>query len=388
MKWIENSELVAGLVITGKLSVNSVRPEIFMPPYDEVIKRYKNGRESVEELIESVGLTPINACLEAANTVNGLSRANWVAMLENSYNMYSAGMKMEKLATNLKKGKEIEWGELVSLSAHAQRGSANDFTPLSEIEGGKVPFIDSGWEAFDEHVGGLPCTGLVVVGGNPGVGKTSYMTKTVSSFATKHNKSIAVFSIEMVLSEIAYRFRETNKLPKSVEQKIQLCDLPVSPEEVINKATTIENLGLVTIDFADLMIRGDTTESSMAHIYRTLMLGAKQLHCPIILLSQLNRNYKSGIPRPNNLRYTGLAESLGWMILMLYDPSRDWLEDDSEEVKLLPVVENKAYIIVWKVRGGFRKHLDESPGAIMLPFRGDKGWGSHSSSWFSLRKLS
>jgi replicative DNA helicase len=386
MKWGEASEVVAGLVITGKLSLSAVREEIFMPPYDEVIRRYAQGRETIEELIESVGFAPVNACVDAATTVNGLHTADWVSILEKTNNLYRAGLQLEKLSTRLKKGQDVEWGKLASLAAHAQSGQSSDFTPLSNVDGGNIPFIPSGWKAIDDHLGGIPECGLILVGGNPGVGKTTFMTKFVSEFAKTHDKKVAVFSLEMVLKEIAGRFRETNKLPKNVEQRIMLCDLPINPEEAINKSATIENLGLVTIDFADLMIKGETTESSMAHIYRTLMLGAKQLHCPIILLSQLNRNYNGGIPRPNHVRYTGLAEALSWAILMLYNPNQDWFsEDNSSDV--LPVVENKAYIIVWKMRGGFRLHVEESPGAIMLPFRGDKGWGDKNSTWFSLRKV-
>jgi replicative DNA helicase len=199
------------------------------------------------------------------------------------------------------------------------------------------------------------------------------MVKFATSFAKQHKeKVVAVFSIEMMLKEIAGRFREISKLPKSIEERIYLDDMPVSPEEAINKASTIEDLGLMIIDFADLMIRGETNESSMSHIYRELALGAKSLGIPVILLSQLSYKYKGGIPRVYALRYTSLAKALAWMILMIYNPNRDYY--DEQDVNLLPVVEDHSYIIVWKVRGGFRKHLSESPGAIQIPFRGDRGW--------------
>jgi len=384
MKWIENSELVAGLVITGKISCSSVRPEIFYPPYDEIIKRYKTGTETIEELIENVGLTPVQACLEAAKSINGLSKMDWVRMLENSAAMYQAGTQMEKLGGALKKGKEIDWSRLAHISALGQRGMSGDFVPLSEVESKELPFILSGWRPIDEHIGGWPEVGLILIGGESSVGKTSLMATIAPKFVKQNHKNVAVFSLEMILSELAIRFREISKIPKEIEEQILLCELAVSPEEAINKASTIDNLGMVIVDFADLMIVGETTESAMAHIYRTLALGAKQLHCPIILIVQLHRAYKGGLPRPHHIRYTGLAEKLAWMILMLYNPSQDWFE--GEEETILPVVDGKAYMLIWKIRGGFRKHKDESPGAIMLPFRGDKGWGSNNSSWWNLRK--
>ena len=178
------------------------------------------------------------------------------------------------------------------------------------------------------------------------------------------------------------RFDEVDNLFKEEQSRVMLCEVPVSPEEAINIASTVENVGLIIVDFSDLMIKGETTESAMAHIYRTLMVGAKTMHVPVILLSQLNR-YEGGLPKPNNFRYTGLAEALGWMLIMLYNANTDWHGRDDNCP--LPAVRNTAYALVWKVRGGFREHKDEAPGAIMMPFRGDKGWHSTQSKWYSLQ---
>jgi hypothetical protein len=387
MKWADNSEIVAGLILSGKIAPNAVRPELFMPPYDGLIKQIKQGVVGVETLIETIGLTPVQAAIDAAKSVNGLGTANWVQILESTCNFYAAGQKLERLGRKLQKGDDIEWGQLTAISSSAQRGIASDFTPLSEIAGNITPFVSSGWLPFDEHLGGYPKSGLVIIAGQAGIGKTSLMAKIVSKYAQGNsNKLVLVYSIEMMREEIAIRFREIETIEQSVEKRILLCELPVTPDEVISKAAAHDNVGLIAIDFADLMIRGETTESSMANIYRVLALGSKTLGCPIILLAHPHRT-GGGIPKPNQIRYTGMAENLAWMIMMLYDPSRDWGEPTAEEKALLPVIEDKAYIIVWKIRGGYRMHREESPGAILLPFRGDKGWGEKGSKWFSLRKL-
>jgi hypothetical protein len=117
------------------------------------------------------------------------------------------------------------------------------------------------------------------------------------------------------------------------------------------------------------------------------MFGAKQLHCPIVALAQLSGNYQGGVPRPQYLRYTRLAEALAWQIIMLYNPSEDYFADDTDS-DLLPIVDGFGYAICWKVRGGFRKHKGESPGAISIPFKGSKGWHPKDEGrWFSLRKF-
>jgi len=387
MNWLDASECVMGLILEGRLSHNSVRPEILIEPYNRMLTLWKEGLPR-EEIIQRVGLQPFNACLSAVHSMNGAGEADWVKILEESYTLYQAGRRMERWAKRLVSGEQIDWGEYNSLGKVAQQRLAESLIPLSQIESGEVPFILTGMKSFDDHTGGIPAVGLIVVGSRPGMGKTSFMIQIVSSFAREHPaKNIAVFSLEMVFQEIAARFRAINRLTNDLEERIFICEKPMRADEIIATASTVENLGLVAIDFADLMIQGETNESSMAEIYRTLMLGAKALHVPILLLSQLNRS-SNGLPRPSEIRWTGLAEALAWMILTLYNPNLDWsAEEDSKETGL-PVIKDVAYIAVWKVRGGFRKHLDACPGAIQIPFRGDKGWHPTQSHWFSLSKVS
>jgi hypothetical protein len=139
----------------------------------------------------------------------------------------------------------------------------------------------------------------------------------------------------------------------------------------------------VIIDFADYLIRGEVTESKTAELYRILAIGSKQLKCPVVLLSQLSRSYQGGIPRPYHVRYSSLTEAFAWLNIMLYNPSFDFYEERDADV--LPIKDKVAYMCVWKCRGGFRLHREDSPGAIAVPFIGARGWGN-KSKWFSLKK--
>lgn len=394
--WIANSEIVGGMIMDKRISDNSVRPEIFHPSIVNLVKYYKSGITAPEELIERVGVATVQACLQASERINGIGEcANWIQMLEQSAHNDDAANKMERFAKKLKRGETVDWSKFSNLVSKAQIGLSKDLIPLSDVERKRVPFVQTGWKPIDHHLGGLPEVGMILVGGNPGVGKTTWMLKLASKFVKKHPiKKVAIFSIEMVLSELSMRLDEVENLTNQQQERIILCEKPISPEEAINKASTIDDLGLMCTDFADLMIRGETTESSMAHIYRTYMIGAKQLRVPNVLLSQLNRNYTGGIPRPNHIRYTGLAEALAWMIIMLYNPNIDYFAEDKEKNRgyELQIVDECAYMICWKIRGGFREHPDDNPGAILTPFRGDKGWGEYTNrpegKWFSLRKNS
>jgi hypothetical protein len=389
MQWSDCSEIVCGLILTKKLSISSVRAEVLIPPYSDIIKLMKKGIIETEDLIEQVGLSPVQASLEAVKSMNGLGDKNWVKILEDTAMNYDAGAKLEKFGKRLQQGDNVDWAAIKTISHNAMENTGGDFIPLSEIEAGEVPFKKTGFTAIDYHLGGFPLVGQVIVAAPPGTGKTTFMIGLASCWVKKHIEDVvAIFTLEMMKEEIAMRFNEVATLTDKDRERIQISDAIITPEEVIAKASTIEHLGLVCIDFADLLIRGETTESTMAHIYRTFMLGAKQLGCPVVLLSQLNRGYSGGVPAPNDIRYTGLAEALGWMILMLYNPEADWFGEEDVDNKGLTIRSGYAYVICWKIRGGFRGiHKDDGPGAVQLQFKGDKGWRTDSNGqWFSLRK--
>src|SRR4030042_302303 len=331
LNWMGVSEIVTGLVMTKRIGSNSVRPELFISPYSDVIKLIKSGTTATEDLIERVGLSPVQASLEAVKSMNGLGDKNWIKILEDTAMNYDAGAKLEKFGKKLQQGDNVDWAVIKTISHNAMNSVGGDFIPLSEIEAGDMPFKETGFTAIDKHLGGLPEIGQIIVAAQTHTGKTSFMVGLASCWARKHKKeNIAIFTLEMMKEEIKRRFDEIYSLSVEEQDRIQINDAIITPEEVIAKASTIENLGLVCIDFADLLIKGETTESAIAHIYRSFMLGAKQLRCPVVLLSQLNREHRGGIPRPNEIRYTGLAEALGAMILMLYNPATDWFSEEDQ----------------------------------------------------------
>jgi len=237
MKWQDDSEIVAGLVLTNRLSCNAVRPDVFFGEYKNLIKLIKEGITEPEELTSRIGLSPIQTAIDASKQINGLSAMDWPRILETSYAEYSAGTQLERIGKKLQKGETVDWSILNKISSKAQEGIGGDFIPLSEIEASEVPFIKSGWKVFDDHLTGIPKIGPIIVGGNPGVGKTTFMAQFAYRFAVEHpDKKVVIFSLEMILEEIAMRFRELQKIEKSVADRILLNDVPVTPEQVINKA--------------------------------------------------------------------------------------------------------------------------------------------------------
>ena len=381
------SETTLGLIIQRRLSPNTVRPEIFYGETKNAIKLIKEGVTDTETLIEKVGLPVIQSSLDAAKSLNGIGELDWATMLENSYNASQTGIQFERFGRKLQKGEDINWAKAKKLITDGQEEKGN-LVPMSQIQNGTIPFIRTGWKPIDDHLGGLPQTGLVLVGGNPGSGKTRLMEKIAKKFIREHpDKIVALFSAEMIAEELVERIRnEGDKITKEEEDRIIVCDKVTDATQVSNEAAKIDNLGLMVTDFADLLIWGETTESSMSQIYRTYAQTAKQLQVPNILLCQLNRQYKGGVPRPFHIRWTGLAEALAWMILMVYNPNMDYFKDEDKIIDDgdLIVRDNTAYLCCWKIRGGFRNHLEDSPGAIMIPFKREHGWGD-KNKWFSLK---
>ena len=381
--WLENSEIVFGLLLDGRISRTLANPEIFHPPYNEGVELLKTGL-AVEELITKVGIDSIRSAHEAAKSLNGLGDKDWISILQVSYANHVAATKLEQMSKKLYRGQEVQWSELNSIAQKAQEAMIGSFVPLSEIEPEEIKFIPTGWQAWDEHVVGLPEVGMVLIGGNPGEGKTDLMVRLTSAFAEAHpDRNVVVFSIEMILKEIAGRYRQREELSSEAQARILLDESPVSADQVISKASTVENLGLVAIDFLDLMLKSEKSEGALSTIYRTLMLGAKELHCPILILTQLNK-YVKGVPTTDDLPYTKDAWALPWMVATIYNPSKDWGNDEAS-IKL-PYGQNIAYIAFWKIRGGFKLHPDDSPGAIKIPYMSKHGWGKKNSKWYSLLK--
>lgn len=374
------TEIVCGLVINGKIQANSVDTRYLMAPYDNIIETIKanKGNVKTEKLIEVVGLMPVQAAIQACDAINGL-QADWLELLKGAYVRQEVGSFMEKTGRKLMQGKDVDVSKIVEMTNRIMTNTGS-LIRMSEIQTTKKRFVLTGWDAIDYHLGGIP-TGLVTVAAPPKTGKTSFMLKLCMSFAKKQvNKNVVIFTIEMDNNELVCRCQDLDpEFPVEAQARIHLCEDILDVKEIANKAATVENVGLICIDFADLMIDGEADPGKMETIYRTLAILAKQLKVPVVLLAQLSGSYQGGIPRPMHIRWTRLAEAMSHMLLMLYAPSRDYFAE--KDKKLVPVP-GMSYICAWLSRGGFKKH--PGPGAIMLPWTGRGGWGLGKGRWFSL----
>ena len=145
-----------------------------------------------------------------------------------------------------------------------------------------------------EKISGLNTPGLILLAARPGMGKTSFSLNMARIVAEK--KTAAVFSLEMSREQVAARLLA---LAPPAENKrtcsgtIYIDDNPaLSVADIHAKCCQLDNLGLVVIDYVQLMTwsrGGENRRQLAAETSRMLKIMAKELTVPVLCLSQLSR---------------------------------------------------------------------------------------------------
>lgn len=375
--WLDRTEIVVGLAIRGKIDYNLVAADILYPPYGDVLPVMQKGGAE-DAIIKSIGYSLYRDALMAADAIIADKKSkplSWLTTLQKVAARYKSGDELEKIAKDLKEGKEVDMGKALMHVSQIDTGYRG-LTPFTDVKAEDVQWIPTGYPPIDRYVGGIPKAGMVLMAASTGVGKTTLVLRLALSLIRKHKKSkVAIFSLEMLLSQVKARLESLDPNIKSDEMKRLLgSESAYTSAEVYAVAAqyaATENLAAIIVDFADLMVEGKQSEDVMGEIYRSMALLAKNTTVPVILIGQLNRStYEGGIPKIHHIRYSGMAEILSSLIFLLYNPSA--IVADHKADAILPYAEDKGYIIVGKSRFGYK---EKKPGAIQVDWSGDKGWG-------------
>ena len=212
--------------------------------------------------------------------------------------------------------------------------------------------LSTGLSAIDQKIAGLNKTDLILLAARPGMGKTSLALNIAFGVAKSTQKKVALFSLEMSREQLATRalaaeaFVEnsrmtTGKLRESDWDKIAeavtrmgkldilIDDNPLLTVADMNaKCRRIDNLGLVVIDYLQLMNSAggknrsnDNRQQVVSDISRMLKIMAKELDVPVLCLSQLSRaNERRDDKRPmlSDLRESGAIEQDADIVMFLY----------------------------------------------------------------------
>ena len=236
----------------------------------------------------------------------------------------------------------------------------------------------TGFSALDRVLVGMGPGDLILVGARPGMGKTSFAMNIASKVALQSKKTVCVFSLEMSAEQLVSRMLSSEALVDSyairsgnlsnddwdkiarASSVLSECDILIDDTAGISaagmraKLRKIKNLGLIVIDYLQLMQsdntrKNDSRVNDVADISRNLKLMAKDLKVPIICCAQLSRGPESRTdkrPMLSDLRDSGAIEQDADVVMFLYrDEYYDTAEKNGE-------IQNTAEIIVAKNRHG------------------------------------
>lgn len=263
------------------------------------------------------------------------------------------------------------------------------FTSIKEVLPGTVNKIEelyrnpdaftgvpSGYTDLDRMTNGLQPGDLIIIAGRPSMGKTTLAVNIAENAAISHKIPAAIFSMEMSAEQLSIRMISslgrvnqghlrngqltTDDWTRITSATTLLQEAPIyidetaglTPTEIRARARRLKrehNIGIVVVDYLQLMTVSGNTENratEISEISRSLKALAKELQCPVIALSQLNRSVEQRTekkPVMSDLRESGAIEQDADLILLIY---RDEVYDPNSTRKGI------ADIIIAKQRNG------------------------------------
>jgi replicative DNA helicase len=285
----------------------------------------------------------------------------------------------------------------------AQKNRRENARPVSEImsevlenidararESRSVTGVPTGFHKLDEITAGFQPDNLIIVAARPGVGKTSWALNVASFAALNHKIPVFVFSLEMSKNELIERLLageariDSNRMRRGLieysewKNKIYPAGNRISQAPILiddspgvnilelrakarrfrsdprffppQKDSTQQPLGLIVIDYLQLAHgmggrREESREREIADISRGLKALAKELHIPIIAVSQLNRSVEKRedkTPQLSDLRESGAIEQDADIILFIHRDEMYNADPSGRGKALLKIGKNRA----------------------------------------------
>ena len=266
----------------------------------------------------------------------------------------------EKKIYNIRKGEGSESLEHIGVTLH----KVFDHLKVLSKSDSAIPGLSTGLMDLDKKINGLNNSDLLLIAARPAMGKSAFSLNLALNVAKKTNKTVAIFNLEMSREQLAMRLLaiesfvdgqkmatgkltddEWNRLGMAAtalsQTDIRIDDNPsITVAAMSAKCRRLENLGLVVIDYLQLMNGsgygkgGDNRVTVVGEISRSLKIMAKELNVPVICLSQLSRGPES---RPDkrpmlaDLRESGSIEQDADEVLFLY--REEYYKPDDTEKK-------------------------------------------------------
>ena len=270
-----------------------------------------------------------------------------------------------------------------------QKRNTGDFVPIRQVvmnamdkieaasrNNGAVTGIPTGFIDLDYRTAGMQPSDLVLIAARPSMGKTAFVLNIAQHVAFRHNKTVAIFSLEMSKEQLVNRMfslesrvdaqhlrtgqlndQEWEKLIESAgvigRSNLIIDDTPgISIAELRSKCRKFKlehNLSMIIIDYLQLMSgsgRSDSRQQEISDISRSLKAVARELSVPVLALSQLSRAVEQRPdhrPMLSDLRESGAIEQDADVVMFIYRD--DYYNHDTEK-------KDVAEIIIAKQRNG------------------------------------
>jgi replicative DNA helicase len=250
--------------------------------------------------------------------------------------------------------------------------------------GDDITGMPTGFRDLDRMLAGLQPANLVVIAARPSMGKSA-LALNVAENAAEAGHPVAVFTLEMSREEVVQRLLSsmagvdshrlrTGQLTPDLWQRLvrvtsRLYQMPFYVDDSSDLTVTAirakcrrmmrkQGLGLVVVDYLQLMqsgTRADNRQQEIADISRSLKNLARELHVPVIAVSQLNRALEAREnkrPRLGDLRESGAIEQDADIVMFIY---RDDYYDPASEQRGVAEV-------------SIAKHRAGATGTVMMNF--------------------
>ena len=284
---------------------------------------------------------------------------------------YASIVKDKSILRNI-----IRVNEKIANDCYAGKESTKDMISTAAKNRGAVTGVPTGFKDLDSYLSGLQPSDFVLVAARPSMGKTAFVLNVAENVAIKQGITTAVFSLEMSDVQLVNRMLslessvDADKLRKGrldsndwgkliegadsiAKSKLIIDATPgISIADLRSKCRKYKmenNLGLIIIDYLQLMSGSGRTESrqqEISDISRSLKALARELDVPVVTLSQLSRAVEQRPdhrPMLSDLRESGAIEQDADVVMFLYRD--DYYNKDTE-------LKGIAEIIIAKQRNG------------------------------------
>ncbi len=298
--------------------------------------------------------------------------------------------------------------EIFNISRASQK---REYVPLKDVlwsnvdridkmaaNAGRLTGLTTGFMDLDMRMSGMQKSDLIIVAARPSMGKTAFALNIARNAAIRANASVMVFSLEMSKEQLGERLLSIESsielstlrtgqlsdldwqdlsiaLDTLSKARIQIDDTPgISIAEMKNKCRRLrssEGLDLIVVDYLQLMsIQGyrEGRQQEVSAISRMLKQLAREMDCPVIVLSQLSRapeQRQDHRPQLSDLRESGSIEQDADVVMFLY---RDeyYHPEDTEKPNTCEIIISKqrngptgSVDLAWL--GKYTKFADQSP---------------------------